>query len=138
MKTKIIEFEDLGCKYLLLKHHRKAKSKEKSFWTISEKIEIHIFQNSYEKNWKDNNVAWGIFLEKGRMNQIGLLVNKTASYIAKFIDGNSKEEWHGYPADIIGNRQDVPNTKILQNWCEHKIIRKHQMMKIKRGIKCNL
>ena len=57
---------------------------------------------------------------------------------AKFVDGSKNNIWHGYPANILANKQDIPPTSILLLWEKLNYINKSDIRKINQQMPCNL
>lgn len=125
--------------YTISKKHR-GHNKKKSYWAIKMPREIVLFrsalQNGYED--KDDFIAWNLNVENGEVRKVGYTVDKKELKIAKFVDSNHNEKWHGYPANYIKNSQDRPSAKVLELWYNAGFISTATMKKIKGGQPCNL
>lgn len=125
--------------YTISKKHR-GRNKEKSYWSIKMPREIALFRSALQNGYEDkaNNIAWNLNIVNGENCIVGYTVDKRELKLAKFVDSNHNEKWHGYPANYIKNSQDRPSAKILQLWCSIGIISTATMKKIKGGQPCNL
>lgn len=140
------EEEEYECSYIVVSYHRDNSLKNKSKWTIDEEEELNCFIQTQENMWIDDYTAWGIkyeFIEDKKISKtiidpIGNSEHNEDLHIAKFVDSNENDTWHGYPADYRRKKQDIPPTNVLSAWMEAGILKKHQASKIKRGKKCNL
>lgn len=72
------------------------------------------------------------------MQVVGINNDKEELRIAKFIDGTGSDVWHGYPADYLNRKQDIPSTFVLQIWVSSGYIGKSDLRKIRQGMPCNL
>lgn len=124
--------------YIISSQHRRIGNANKCVWKISFEEEVNCFSNSYLKNWKSNTKAWGLFIENEMLKVIGLNNSNQELKLAKFVDANGNNIWHGYPADYMNKVHDIPIENVLKNWVEQKYITKAKMNKIRRGISCNL
>jgi len=118
-------------------------SYEKSQWIISLLGERDCFRRTYEALWcNPNDVGWGLHFENGQVAYLGRTSSKVTEsrdiFIAKFVDGNQNDKWHGYPADHVKNRQDIPPVKILKIWADAHYIRRALVRKLASGQKCKL
>ncbi len=59
-------------------------------------------------------------------------------FIAKFVDSNKNNKWHGYPANHVKNNQDIPPEEILLKWVNAQYIRMALVRKLIGGKKCKL
>ena len=66
------------------------------------------------------------------------ICNKEDLKVAKFVDGSKNNIWHGYPANILANKQDIPPTSILLLWEKLNYINKSDIRKINQQMPCNL
>jgi hypothetical protein len=85
---------------------------------------------------------WGLHFDK--MKQVtNLGVSKMEGleqndiFIAKFIDSNSTNKWHGYAANHVKNNQDIPPRDILFKWENAGYIRMALVRKLMGGKKCD-
>jgi hypothetical protein len=93
--------------------------------------------------WRCNdNSCWGLHFRDELVSYLG--VTKSAApekrrlFVAKFIDNNGNNRWHGYPADHVLNQQDIPPENILGNWLENQYLRTATIRKLSKGQKCRL
>ncbi|NEP56261.1 MAG: hypothetical protein F6K31_04460 [Symploca sp. SIO2G7] len=115
----------------------------KSQWTITESEEIDCFNNSFSSQWIDQfYTSWGLYFDNNEVSYLGISAkNEPEScqlFIAKFIDSNQNNEWHGYPANHSRNQQDIPPETVTQDWIEKEYLRRATIRKITRGQKCKL
>lgn len=127
----------LTCRYFIYSHHRKNK-KNKSIWTITREEEVDCFVLAQTNNWKQDFVSWGIIHDGTAIKELGTNPQNEILKLAKFVDSNNNDIWHGYPADYIRNDQDRPNMSVLQAWRTKKYIEKHHVTKIRQGKECSL
>ncbi|KAF2342278.1 hypothetical protein [Flavobacterium tistrianum] len=124
--------------YIISSQHRRTGNMNKSIWLIDFKEEIDCFIQTISNNWKDGVEAWGLKHENSNLKVLGLSSMKEELKLAKFVDGNKKNVWHGYPANHMANSQDRPTTEILKKWVDLGYITKAKMNKIRQGQLCYL
>ena len=127
-------------RYIISSHHRRIHgNRNKSRWTISHDEEVECFIFSKNSNWvQDITICWGIKLLNKRLQVVGVNFANKDLKIAKFIDGNGNNVWHGYPADFKNKIQDIPYIDILVIWKNYNYIGKSDVRKIKQQQSCNL
>ena len=125
--------------YTISKKHR-GHNKEKSYWLIKMPREIALFRSALKDGYenKANYTAWNLNIVNEEICIVGYTVDKKELKIAKFVDSNHNEKWHGYPANYIKNSQDRPSAKVLELWNTAGYISTATMKKIKGGQPCNL
>lgn len=136
--TEIDLSEHINGKYIISSQHRRTGNINKSVWLIDFNEEINCFIQTINKNWKDGVEAWGLKYENSNLKVLGLSSMKDELKLAKFVDGNNKNVWHGYPANHMSNSQDRPTTEILKKWVDEGYITKAKMNKIRQGQLCYL
>jgi hypothetical protein len=125
-------------KYILSSQHRGRGNKHKSIWIITHVDEIECFIQTINENWTNGREAWGIKVDHRILQVVGISTVKSELKLAKFVDGTSKNVWHGYPADYLSKSQDRPTTGILKSWVLNGYITKAKMSKIRLGQSCSL
>ncbi len=100
--------------------------------------EVDVFKQALTSGWTTGTHAWGLHVPNGSILYLGVAQDhSTQVFIAKFVDGTAKNDWHGYPADHERNPHDIPDTAILNNWLSSKILSAAKIRKISRGQPCN-
>lgn len=126
-----------GQSYFHKTDHRNG-SPRKSQWTISEINEREVFKVTVLKNWIDKD-GWGLNLDKDNVDYLGIgRIRQHRLFIARFLNYKNGNTWHGFPADHMENRQDVPSNTILNEWQNSNILAPSKIRKIMRGQSCNL
>ena len=126
------------CSYIISSQHRKTGNFHKSIWLIPFTEEVECFTQTINENWKDGNKAWGVKIIDAIFQVLGKNNENEELKLAKFVDGNYSNIWHGYPADYLRKAQDRPTTDILKVWVQKGFLTKSKMSKIRRGQSCNL
>lgn len=127
-------------KYIISSYHRNRgrRKSDKCIWIITRDEEVQCFITSVNSNWGGSSVYWGLKLIGNNPQTIGENYYREQLKIAKFINGNGGNVWHGYPADYLRRIQDIPDTEILQIWVKSGYIQKSHFRKIRQGMPCNL
>lgn len=138
------EFEILPDILYIHKIDHRNNSPEKSQWIISENDEKNCFKFSLASDWKKHpHSSWSLYLKNNTVEYLGYSAKKEPIscqlFIAKFVDSNKNNKWHGYPANPSGQKpQDIPPVCILNDWFEKKYLRLPLIRKIAKGQKCSL
>jgi hypothetical protein len=88
-------------------------------------------------------VCWGLHFEEQAVTYLGVTASGEPEprqlFIAKFVDSNKNDQWHGYPADPGGNKQqDIPPETVLNSWLQEQYLRPSIIRKLTKGQKCKL
>lgn len=127
-----------GVHYIHKEDHRN-RSPIKSQWTVSEEEERRIFSRAYSQNWCDGVTGWGVRVIGDVIGALGMGVDRARDlFIAKFVDGNANQRWHGYPADHVANQHDVPDERVLRRWHEIGYLNLAKARKIVKRQPCDI
>ena len=128
--------------YSKIDHRNNAP--KKSQWIIEKFEELSCFEYSIECCWNQvKYTSWGLYIPNGQVEYLGESAkNESTSYqlfIAKFVDSNKNNYWHGYPANpSSGKKQDIPPEFVLKDWQVKNHLRLTTIRKITKGQKCKL
>lgn len=120
--------------------HRGIKNiKKKAKWDISVDEEIICFVYARKSNWINGDKGWGLHLSNNEPQKVGRLAKpdnrkQRYSWIARFHDGTSTSNWHGWPADTKLKTNDRPTTEVLKDWKKKGYITKAILIKILKGL----
>lgn len=123
--------------YTISKKHR-GENKSKSNWTIPKPEEVTLFTDALKKGYEEECFAWNLLLDGEAICEVGRSSEGLELKLAKFVDANKKDQWHGYPANYQKNNQDIPPYNVLKLWMNSKLISAATMAKIRKGQPCNL
>ncbi len=128
--------------YYIHKADHRNGSPDKSQWTILEPVERRCFERAYT-SWRCSGYnCWGLHLEDNRVAYLGVTKRSAPEtrnlFVAKFLDGNRNNKWHGYPADHVLNQQDIPPEDVLAMWLAAQLLRPAIIRKLSKGQKCKL
>lgn len=118
-------------------------SPEKSQWSIDESEERTCFKTSLKCDLnKPLYSSWGLYLNNNKAEYLGTTAQREPEqyqlFIAKFVDSNKNNKWHGYPANPSGKPQDIPPDDVLNDWLKKEYLRRALIRKITQGKKCKL
>ena len=138
-QNKIKITDDREVIYTISKKHR-GRNPDKSHWIIKMPKEVALFRDALRLGYEDkaNFTAWNFLIVDGEICAIGKSVDDLELKMAKFVDSNKNEQWHGYPANYMKNNQDIPPASLLLSWQKAGFITTATMKKIKGGQPCNL
>ena len=136
--------------YTISKKHRgrlpqkdkgKGAKPQISKWIIKPQQEVSLFESALKYGYEDKEKhnAWNILLDTNSVIcVVGYSYEREELKIAKFVDSDQKDWWHGYPAHYVKNIQDIPPMSILLAWQKAGYISTATMKRIKGGQPCNL
>lgn len=130
--------QQLVSRYIVSSQHRRKGNPKKCIWIVTFDDEVNCFIYTIRQNWRVGSEAWGLLVSNTILRVVGRNNSNDDLKLAKFVDGNNNEIWHGYPADYMLRSQDRPTTRILQEWVNNGYISKAKMSKIRLGHSCNL
>jgi len=121
-------------------------NRRKSQWTITELEERSCFEHGalfvYVYGVCESHTCWGLHFLDNSPAYLGHsadeLQERRLLLVAKFVDGNGNNHWHGYPADHVKNNQDIPPSAVRNIWLNSGQLTLAKIRKITRGQICNL
>jgi len=138
-----VEYKICDGVYYIHKMDHRDGTHDKSQWIIDLESERNCFRLTYDSHWCiPPHLGWGLHFDKGQVAYLGRtnarVQERRDIFIAKFVDGDRNSKWHGYPADHVKNRQDIPPESVLRNWADSQFIRRALVRKIASGQRCKL
>ncbi len=123
--------------YLINPQHR-TRNRQKSIWKINQQEEVASFTLSFNKHWHQKSLGWGLHMVNGKAQFLGVAAPDHCRplMLAKFVDGNKNNHWHGYPADHERHAQDRPPVAILDTWLRTRTLTGRQIRNIQAGFPC--
>ena len=119
-------------------HHR-DRTPNKCKWTIPQPDEYNSFVNAYENDWIIDNRGWGLHPPSALPDYLGTSVDKLRRlFVACYVDGNSNDKWHGYPADHVNNNSDRLPESIKKMWLRDRVLSPAKIHKLAVGKPCSL
>ena len=121
------------------KHRVATPSENLSIWQVDYQSEVQCFIDSIDSSYAVGHRAWG-FISSPPFSKLGIgkFSNEiTELFMAKFVDGDKNDKWHGYPC-YYKRVADTPPKSVLTRWVKEEIITKKQMSKISQRQICKL
>ena len=127
-----------GIQYGCHPAHRN-RSPDKSQWTIEPLEEIACFIHTHQQGWIVGTRAWGLHLINGNPRYLGTTHDRARIlFVARFEDGTSSNQWHGYPADHQTKTNDRLPEEIKELWTRNRVLPPAKIRKLAKGQRCNL
>jgi len=127
-----------GLSYCVHPHHRN-RMRGKSQWTIGANEERDVFVSAKTQNWIQSSEGWGLHIVGGCVAYVGIAQDHARQlFVAKFVNGNQNQFWHGYPADHQRHAQDIPSEFVLRRWLVGGLLPPQKIAKLQRGKPCSL
>jgi len=126
------------------KTDHRDQSVPKSQWTVTFAEEQGCFKNATAAGWNGGNTTrWGLHtISSAKPAFLGLSARAYGTsrqlFIAKFVDSDANDSWHGYPADPYRLHQDIPPSMILNVWQRLAYLRPALVRKLGKGQRCSL
>lgn len=134
-----LDYEVIDGVYCKIHPHHRNGNPNKSQWTVSMCDELWAFVVSRIQGWVGKGQAWALHVVRGNVSVVGVSSDRARDlHLCRFVDPNSNNRWHGFPADYQVRQQDIPPVSVLRQWLGASLISKSAMRKIKQGQPCNL
>ena len=129
-----------GVSYSHHPHHRNGHN-QKSQWTIQELEERSVFENALHEGWGSQFCLWGLHRPDNIIEYLGSSASVCGHrdlFVAKFVNKNGQNSWHGYPADHQRTKYDIPDTQVLNTWMQSGLLSAPKIRKIMSQQPCSL
>jgi hypothetical protein len=127
-----------GVEYGCHPDHRNGNH-HKSQWTISQREEVQSFTHSHTQAWFIGSRGWGLHIANGVPEYLGVAVDRSRRlFVARFVDGNADQKWHGYPADHQNKANDRLPEELKRLWLQDNVLAPAKVRKLAKGERCNL
>ena len=123
--------------YRAVSYHRNGTA-GKSQWIISVDEEIDLFAVAKKEGYAAYGVGHAVWVVDSHLVDLGLTVNGNFTKMARFEDGTHTDNWHGYPANYMLAKSDIPPTGVLKKWVDNSFISKSDITKIQKQRPCKL
>ena len=92
---------------------------------------------SYHRNGTADKSQWSISVDD-KAGVLGYTEHYSETRLARFIDGSRSNHWHGYPANYLRAKNDIPPISLLRIWKERGLIGKSDITRMKYQKPCSL
>lgn len=123
--------------YRAVSYHRNG-TKSKSQWLISVDDEIGLFANAKKEGYTSIGTGHSVWVVDSQLLDLGITTSGITTKLARFVDGTHTDNWHGYPANYISAKSDIPPTCVLHKWADQNFISKSDITKIQKQRPCKL
>lgn len=135
----IEEFPDykIDVFYKAVSYHRNGTT-GKSQWIISVDEEIELFAKTKRDNQIFDDKGYALWIVSDAACVLGLTERNSETRIARFEDGTRSNHWHGYPANYLRAKNDIPPMALLKQWKDRGFIEKSDITRLKQQKPCSL
>lgn len=123
--------------YTAVSYHRNGTA-NKSQWTISVDEEIDLFADTKQKGQIYEDKGHALWVIDAKAEVLGLTEKGNETRLARFEDGNRIDHWHGYPANYLKAKNDIPPMELLLKWRNQNLITKADITRLKQQKPCSL
>ncbi len=96
----------------------------------------------YDRNSKFlYNRCWGLHLNNEQVEYLGKTRETKPPVRETFVaifDDNTSNKWHGYPADVCRDIDDIPPKEVRDVWLRNKFFNTAQIRRLTQGKLCKL
>lgn len=123
--------------YKSVSYHRNGTA-GKSQWIITVDNEIDLFAKAKRDEQIFDNNGYAIWVIDEKTGVLGYTENNSETRLARFVDGSRSDHWHGYPANYLKKKNDIPPMTLLKKWKEKGLIEKSDLTRMKYQKPCSL
>lgn len=128
---------DINGYYKSVSYHRNGTA-YKSQWIISVDDEFDLFAKAKRDNQIFDNKGYAIWVIDDKSSVLGYTEHNSETRLARFIDGSRSNHWHGYPANYLRAKNDIPPISLLRIWKDRGLISKSDITRMKYQKPCSL
>ena len=123
--------------YKSVSYHRNGTA-DKSQWTISVDDEFDLFAKAKRDGQIYDDKGYALWIVSEVACVLGLTEHDSETRLARFVDGTRSDHWHGYPANYMRAKNDIPPMSLLRQWKENGLIEKSDITRLKQQKPCRL
>ena len=123
--------------YKAVSFHRNG-TPDKSQWTISVDDEFDLFAKTKLDGQIYDDKGYNLWIVNETAEVLGYTEHGSETRMARFEDGTRSDHWHGYPANYLRAKNDIPPMALLRDWKAKGLIRKSDITRIKQQKPCSL
>lgn len=136
MSVEYPDFDIIGY-YKAVSYHRNGTS-GKSQWVISVDEEIELFAKAKRDKQIFDDKGYAIWIISDKACVLGVTDLNSETRLARFVDGSRSDHWHGYPANYLKKKNDIPPMSLLKEWKDKGLIEKSDLTRMKYQKPCSL
>jgi hypothetical protein len=136
MSTEYPDYEIAGY-YKAVSYHRNGTA-GKSQWTISVDDEFDLFAKAKRDGQIFDDKGYALWIVADAACVLGITEHESETRLARFEDGTRSDHWHGYPANYLRAKNDIPPMSLLRQWKESGLIEKSDITRLKLQKPCSL
>lgn len=136
MTTEYPEYNISGY-YKAVSYHRNGTA-DKSQWTISVDDELDLFAKTKRDGQIYDDKGYALWIIGNDACVLGITEHQSETRLARFVDGTRSDHWHGYPANYMRAKNDIPPMSLLRQWKESGLIEKSDITRLKLQKPCSL
>ena len=136
MATEYPDYQIAGY-YKAVSYHRNGTC-GKSQWTISVDDELDLFAEAKRDGQLFDDKGYAIWIIDNNAGVLGVTEHDSETKLARFVDGTRSDHWHGYPANYLRAKNDIPPMTLLKLWKDRGLIEKSDMTRMKNQKPCSL
>ena len=123
--------------YKAVSYHRYGTA-GKSQWTISVDEEIDLFAKTKRNGYVYDDKGYALWIVAEKAVVLGITEYQSETRLARFVDGTRTDHWHGYPANYLRAKNDIPPMHLLRQWKKDGLIEKSDITRLKLQKPCSL
>ena len=123
--------------YKSVSYHRNGTA-DKSQWTISVDDEFDLFAKTKRDGQIYDDKGYALWIVSDVACVLGVTEHNSETRLARFVDGTRSDHWHGYPANYMRAKNDIPPMSLLKQWKESGLIEKSDITRLKQQKPCSL
>lgn len=136
MTAEYPEFKISGY-YKAVSYHRNG-TPDKSQWIISVDDEFDLFAQAKRDCQIFDDKGHALWIIGDAACVLGYTEHQSETRLARFEDGTRSDHWHGYPANYLRAKNDIPPMSLLRLWKDQGLIRKSDITRLKQQKPCSL
>lgn len=123
--------------YKAVSYHRNGTA-DKSQWIISVDEEFELFAMTKRDGQIYDDKGYNLWVVNDKTQVLGYTEHGSETRMARFEDGTRSNHWHGYPANYMRAKNDIPPMPLLREWKEKGFIEKSEIKRMKNQKPCSL
>lgn len=136
MSSEYPDYEIVGY-YKAVSYHRNGTA-GKSQWSIPVDDEFDLFAKAKKDGQIFDDKGYALWIVGDAACVLGVTEHESKTRLARFVDGTRTDHWHGYPANYLRAKNDIPPMSLLRQWKDDGLIEKSDITRLKLQKPCSL